>query len=145
VSTESNPGRPYALKAGDGWKYRYGIDFTIKASEISPGSSAAVVEYETVKGEEPPAHTHATEDEMFYVLEGSVSFQCGGRTFDLEKGGFIYLPHGLEHSYTILSESPTRLLVITAPLRGGSAGGWGGFISDMESGQGELISRPKIE
>ena len=50
--------RPYALKAGEGWIYRFGIDFTVKSSEVQQGSSAAFLEYATRKGEEPPSHTH---------------------------------------------------------------------------------------
>jgi quercetin dioxygenase-like cupin family protein len=134
--------QPYALKAGEGWTYRFGIDFTLKASEIQPGSGAAFMEYITKKGEEPPSHTHKTEDEMFYVLEGSITFQCGEATFDLEKGGFIFLPAGIKHGYTIRSEDPVRLIVVTAPVREGSGRGWGGFVADMETGQGELITQP---
>jgi quercetin dioxygenase-like cupin family protein len=134
--------QPYALKAGEGWKYRFGIDFTVKASEVREGSGAAVLEYVTRQGEEPPGHTHHTEDEIFYVLEGAVSFRCGEETFDVEKGGFIFLPHGIEHSYTIRSEEPVRLLVITAPIRDEASRGWGGFVADLESGQGELIAKP---
>jgi quercetin dioxygenase-like cupin family protein len=134
--------QPYALQAGDGWIYRFGIDFTVKASEVKHGSGAAFMEYVTRKGEEPPNHTHNTEDEMFYVLEGAITFRCGGATFDLEKGGFIFLPSGIEHGYTIRSEDPVRLIVVTAPIREGTGGGWGGFVADMESGQGELITKP---
>ena len=133
--------RPYALKAGEGWTYRFGIDFDVKSSEVQAGSGVAVLEYLTRQGEEPGDYTHQTEDEMFYVLEGSVTFRCGGESFDVEPGGFIFLPRGLQHSYTIRSESPVRLLVVTAPIRDGS-GGWGGFVSDMELGQGELMSAP---
>ena len=134
--------RPYALKAGEGWTYRFGIDFTVKASEVQEGSSVAFLEYVTRKGEEPPDHTHLTEAEIFYVLEGAVRFRCGGQTFDLEQGGFIFLPPGIEHGYTIESDDPVWLLVVTAPIREGLSGGWGGFVSDMESGQGELIVKP---
>jgi quercetin dioxygenase-like cupin family protein len=134
--------RPYALREGEGWVYRYGIDFTIKAGEVQNGNGAAFLEYITRKGEEPPSHTHRTEDEMFYVLEGAVTFQCGDETFDVEKGGFIFLPAGIRHGYTIRSEDPVRLLVVTAPFRDQGSNGWGGFVSDMESGQGELIAKP---
>jgi quercetin dioxygenase-like cupin family protein len=129
--------RPYALKAGEGWIYQLGIDFTVKASEIRTGSGAAILEYVSKRGEEPGSHTHATEDEMFYVLEGALTFQCGHESFEVEKGGFIFLPRGIEHGYTIRSQDPVRLLVITAPVRDGATGGWGGFVSDLESGQGE--------
>ena len=134
--------RPYALKAGEGWTYRFGIDFTVKASEVQKGNGAAFMEYVTRRGEEPPSHTHNTEDEMFYVLEGAITFRCGEATFDLEKGGFIFLPAGIEHGYTIRSEDPVRLIVVTAPVKEGASSGWGGFVADMESGQGELITKP---
>jgi quercetin dioxygenase-like cupin family protein len=107
--------RPYSLKAGEGWTYRFGIDFMVKAGEAQEGSGAAVLEYVTRQGEEPPDHTHRTEDEMFYVLEGAITFRCGGESFDLEKGGFIFLPRGIQHGYTIRSEDAVRLIVVTAP------------------------------
>ena len=135
--------QPYALKAGEGWTYRFGIDFTVKAGEVQEGSGAAFLEYVTRKGEEPPNHTHETEDEMFYVLEGAIIFRCGETAFDLEKGGFIFLPRGIEHGYTIRSEDPVRLIVVTSPVREGASGGWGGFIADMQLGQGELIAQPQ--
>lgn len=134
--------QPYVLKAGEGWVYRFGIDFTVKASETRAGSGAAILEYTTRKGEEPEDHTHATEDEMFYVLEGAITFRCGDKVFDLHGGDFIFLPRGMQHGYTIAKEDVVKLLVITAPVRENSIGGWGGFVADMESGQGELIAKP---
>jgi quercetin dioxygenase-like cupin family protein len=134
--------RPYALKAGEGWTYRFGIDFIVKGSEVQQGSGATFLEYATRKGEEPPSHSHETEDEMFYVLEGAITLQCGVGTFDLEQGGFIFLPRGIEHRYTIRSEDAVRLVVVTSPVREGASGGWKGFVADMELGQGELIAIP---
>lgn len=133
--------RPYALKAGDGWTYRQDIDFTVKAGELRPGRGAAVIEYTTQKGEEPPLHTHDTEDEVFYVLQGDLTFHCGGENFDVGAGGFVYLPMGIEHGYTIRGEGTVRLLVVTFPVRADSGAGWGGFIGDLEF-RGELMSEP---
>ena len=109
--------RPYALQEGEGWTYRFGVDFTVKAGEVQDGRGAAILEYITSKGEEPPDHTHGSEDEMFYVLEGAITFRCGDETFDLEKGGFVFLPRGIQHGYTIRSEEPVRLIVVTSPVR----------------------------
>lgn len=142
MNPSHNRNRPYALEAGEGWTYRYGVDFVVKSSEIQAGSGAAFLEYVTRKGEEPSSHTHTTEDEMFYVLEGEVTFHCGKETFEVHPGGFIFLPRGIQHGYTIRSDEPVRLIVITSPVREGPGGGWGGFVSDMESGQGELITKP---
>ena len=134
--------RPYALREGEGWTYRFGIDFTVKLGEAKGGSRAAIMEYVTKKGEEPGPHTHGNEDEIFYVLEGALTFHCGGEGFDLVKGGFIFLPHDLEHSYTIHGQEPARLLIVTVSTIERSKDGWGGFVSDLELGQGELISKP---
>jgi quercetin dioxygenase-like cupin family protein len=135
---------PYALKAGEGWTYEYGIDFTVKAGELRPGRGASFTEYTTRKGEEPPDHTHPTEDEIFYVLSGDLTFRCGGKTFDIGDGGMIYLPQGIEHGYTIQSEGPVRLIVVAFPTRDAAGVGWGGFIADVES-QGALVAAPPAE
>ena len=130
---ESMKGEAYALQAGGGWIYHNGIDFTLKAGESGTTNGAAVIEYTTMKGEEPGDHTHDTEDEMFYVLEGALTFTCGGRN----EGGFVFLPRGIEHGYIIRSEGRVRLLVITVPPRPAGEG-WGGFVGSFES-TGEVI------
>ena len=133
---------PYTLKSGEGWTYRYGINFTVKAGELHPGRGAAFIEYTTRKGEEPPDHSHPTEDEIFYILKGELTFRCGGESFDVGDGGFIYLPQGIEHGYTVRSEEPVRLIVVTIPTSAASDKGWGGFIADVER-QGELVAEPQ--
>jgi quercetin dioxygenase-like cupin family protein len=134
--------RPYALKAGEGWTYQYDINFTIKAGELQPGRGAAIIEYMTQKGEEPPDHTHPSEDEIFYVLQGELTFRCGSETFDVRTGGFIYLPQGIEHGYTIRSDGSVHLLVITFPTNTTQGKGWNGFVADIER-QGTLLTAPQ--
>lgn len=135
--------RPYALGAGDGWTYRLGVDFTVKAGEVRCGGGAAFLEYVTRKGEEPEDHVHGTEDEMFYVLEGAITFRCGEESFALQNGGFVFLPRGIAHGYTITSDAPVRLIAVTSPTREGSTGGWGGFVADMESGEAAVVAEPQ--
>ena len=126
--------QPYSLAPDEGRSIDVGVNFIVKAGEAAPGSGVAVMQYETRNGEEPDDHTHPTEDEMFYVVKGKISFRCAGKTFDLEQGGFVFLPRGIKHGYTIRSDDPVRLLVITAPVRDGITGGWGGFVGEMEKG-----------
>lgn len=142
MTPNHSPAQPYALSAGQGWIYSMGVDFCVKAGETAPdlssvGHGAAVLEYQTRKGEEPETHSHATEDEMFYVLEGNLTFHCGDAAFDLQQGGFIFLPGGIPHGYTIPGDDPVRLLVITTPARS-DAKGWGGFVADMEAQTDEM-------
>jgi len=141
---EDSPMRPYALNAGEGWTYNYGIDFTVLLGELRHGRGLAIVRYHTRRGEDPPDHTHETEDESFFVLSGSMTFRCGEETFDVQSGGFVFLPHGIEHGYTIVSDDDVDLLVVTspAPEEGAPTGrGWDGFIGDLEA-NGELRASP---
>lgn len=138
---EQDPGAPYALRPGEGWTYRYGIDFTVKAGELAQGRRVAIVEYTTRAGEEPPVHVHLTEDEIFYVLEGELTFRCGEGTFESAAGGFVLIPRGVEHTYQVRGQSEVRLLVVTAPAPDSAATGWGGRAADVET-KGELRATP---
>lgn len=131
---EREAGRPYALHRGEGATYSFGPEFIVKAGELGRGRRLAFVDFTTRIGEEPGDHTHPTEDEIFYLVDGSVTFRCDEETFALEAGGFVFLPRGVQHGYTIVSEGTCRMLVITSPADEDASGGWGGLIGDLESG-----------
>jgi quercetin dioxygenase-like cupin family protein len=121
------------LKRGQGKTYDVGIEIAVKAGEFQTTHGAAAIEFVTRKGEEPGEHVHSTEDEMFYVVQGELTFDCDGDSFEVKTGGFVFLPRGLSHNYTVRSDDSVRLLVITAPPRARSAG-WDGFVGGFESG-----------
>lgn len=48
-----------------------------------PGQTAGRRQVHGVGRREAPGHTHAMEDEIFYVLQGVVAFRCGDDRFEL--------------------------------------------------------------
>lgn len=136
-------GKPFALKPGEGWIYDAGVDFIVKARESGP-ARFAVLEYSTDE-DEWPGHTHKTEDEAFFVLAGSLIFRCGHQEFDVDEGGFVFLPCGVQHGYKIRDGGKARLLVITAPVAAGEEPkGWNGFIGEMEASM-TPVAMPDIQ
>lgn len=132
---------PYSLKAREGWVYDVGVDFIVKLGEHGQGRRLAVLEY-TTGDDEWPGHTHGTEDEVFYVLKGALTFRCGKDEFDVDEGGFVFLPNGIEHGYKIRGGGEAHLLVVTAPApEPGSRVGWDGFVSGFET-SAELRASP---
>ena len=124
---------PYALKPKEGWVYNVGVDFIVKLGELGQRRRLAVLEY-TTDADEWPGHNHPTEDEIFYVLKGALTFRCGDQQFDVDEGGFVFLPSGIEHGYKIRGGSEAHLLVVTAPApEPDSAIGWDGFVSGLEA------------
>ena len=110
--------KPYALSRDEGRIYEvYGLPFNIKAGSYETHDGLTFIEFVTRKGEEPGRHTHDGEDEIFYVLEGEVEFWCGGETFRVSEGGFVFLPRNIEHGYTILSDGDVRFLIVCTPPR----------------------------
>ncbi|WP_457654051.1 cupin domain-containing protein [Rhodocaloribacter sp.] len=42
-------------------------------------------------------HRHEHEDELFFVVEGTLAMEFRDRTVTLEKGEFLIVPRGVEH------------------------------------------------
>lgn len=106
----------YVLDDGEGRSYDWndGFMFTVKAAGAETGGALAFMDFESQPGQEPPVHRHDDEDEIFYVLEGSLTLTCGDDTLHARERSFIFLPRNVPHGYTITSER-VRMLVLTAP------------------------------
>ena len=46
----------------------------------------------------PGAHSHA-EDDVFYVIEGTMSFLVGDDWIDASQGSFVLAPGGMQHDF----------------------------------------------
>jgi quercetin dioxygenase-like cupin family protein len=58
-------------------------------------------------------HTHNGEDEVFYVISGELTLTCGDDSFDAGPKDFVFLPQNVPHGYTIESDGPVHLRVVT--------------------------------
>jgi uncharacterized RmlC-like cupin family protein len=63
-------------------------------------------------GAAPLPHVHLHEDEGFYILDGTVIFQCGDTVHRLGPGGFVLLPRGVAHSCEVDGDTAARVLVL---------------------------------
>jgi len=50
-----------------------------------------------LEGDKVPWHTHESEDELFYVLDGSLEVIERTRSTSLRSGEFYIVPRGVEH------------------------------------------------
>lgn len=61
-----------------------------------------------------PPHQHTTEDEFFYVRQGSVTFMTDGERRTIGEGGFVLLPRNGWHALWNTGEEDAILLVGTS-------------------------------
>jgi len=60
-------------------------------------------------------HAHPDLEQVVYVLAGCLRGELGGQTRDLGPGQCAYIPAGMAHAFSVVSEEPMRALVIYAP------------------------------
>lgn len=66
-----------------------------------------------IKGEDIPWHNHADEDEMFYIVEGSLLFEVEGKNpFTMNKGDMYIVKRGVNHR---VSSSEECLIMLVEP------------------------------
>jgi quercetin dioxygenase-like cupin family protein len=104
----------YARRAGGEHTRNFtGIPLTLLAEAADTGGGYSIMDVTVRPGFEPPPHTHTHEDEAYYVLEGSWTFRCGDDVSAGEPGTLVFLPRGLQHTFTLSGEG--RALVIISP------------------------------
>ena len=62
----------------------------------------------------PGAHSHP-EDDVFYVIEGSMSFLVEGKWIDAPRGAFVLVPSGMTHDFENRSEARAGALNFSIP------------------------------
>jgi mannose-6-phosphate isomerase-like protein (cupin superfamily) len=62
----------------------------------------------------PGAHTHA-EDDVFYVIAGTMSVLVGDRWVDAPKGAFVLVPGGVTHDFENRSDARAGILNFSHP------------------------------
>jgi len=64
-----------------------------------------------IKGDKVPWHTHENEDELFYIIEGSLLFEIEGKdSFTMKKGDLFVVKKGISHR--VSSEEECQIMLI---------------------------------
>ncbi len=104
---------PLVLAAGEGELLQI-RDVRLSVRAATPRVS--VVEYEAPGGTSgPPLHVHPAFDEVFVVLEGTLTMRLGDDVREVGPGGAATAPGDVPHTFATTSDTPTRFLVICAP------------------------------
>lgn len=94
------PRRSIVLPPGGGRAYamgRIGATFLADGAETAGGYSVSTWSLEpNTSG--PGAHAHP-EDDVFFVLEGTMSFLVGDVWIDAPAGSFVLVPGGVTHDF----------------------------------------------
>ena len=114
---------PIILAPGEGRDYPMGrIRALFKADREETAGRYSISEWwlePRTKG--PGPHSHP-EDDVFFVIEGTMSFLVGERWVDAPRGSFVLAPGGVTHDFENRSGTRAGVLNLSCP---------GGFEADM--------------
>lgn len=107
---------PIHLEPWQGKAYWFwGDRYTFKVSSEDTDGAYAVIDMEVQPGSGPPPHIHHAEDELFYVLDGELTFWCNGERIAGRPGTLVNIPRGTVHNFRNESAQVTRFLVTLVP------------------------------
>ena len=89
------------------------ITFLITGAET--GGAFFMAEACVAPGGGPPPHVHSREDESFYLQQGTLALQVGGKALNASAGDFVHIPRGTVHSFKNVGEDTAKLLVVATP------------------------------
>jgi mannose-6-phosphate isomerase-like protein (cupin superfamily) len=96
---------------------------SMRTRVLEDGSGTAgrlgVVEVTLLPGEPgPPQHLHREHDETFYVLSGSIRFDCGSETVTAGPGSLLTAKIGMPHTFgNANADVPAVILGTVSPDR----------------------------
>ena len=135
--TATTSRKPIILPPGGGRAYPMGrISSVFKADCGETKSRYWISEWwhePNTKG--PGAHSHE-EDDVFYVIEGTMSILVGERWIDAPKGSFVLVPGGLTHDFENRICARAGALNVSAP---------GGFEKEMPGIAGWFAEHPPAD
>jgi mannose-6-phosphate isomerase-like protein (cupin superfamily) len=113
------------LGPGEGRAYPMGrIGAVFKADGVETASRYSISEWWLEPHTQGPgAHSHP-EDDVFYVIEGTMSVLIGDNWTHATKGSFVLVPGGVTHDFENRSDERAGILNFSVP---------GAFEQDMPS------------
>jgi quercetin dioxygenase-like cupin family protein len=97
-----------------------GVTHIYKATAAETAGSFSLWEAVVPPGAGAPPHTHAHEDEAFYVLSGELMMEFEGEPAPrrVGPGGFFFGARGRRHTFRNVGDQPARVLILSAPSVG---------------------------
>jgi mannose-6-phosphate isomerase-like protein (cupin superfamily) len=112
------------LGDGQGRHYQCGtMRAVFKADGAETNDAYSISEWWLEPGSDGPgSHVHDANDDVFYVLEGELTFVLDGQAVTAGPGSFVRVPAGVEHDYRNDGREAVRVLNFYVP---------GGFEAEM--------------
>jgi quercetin dioxygenase-like cupin family protein len=95
------------------WLGGVGVVFKVFAEQTS--GAVSVVEHPVLPGALVPPHIHHGEDELSYVIAGTIGARVGDEVVEATQGAYLLKPRGMPHTFWNATDQPARVLEFIWP------------------------------
>ncbi len=92
-----------------------GDQTTSKLTSTDTGDRLSLAEYTVIPNAGPPLHVHEREDEVFWILEGEVTFWVNNHRIVAKPGACIFAARGVPHTFKNCSTTNAKMILIVTP------------------------------
>ena len=129
-SGPANRVEAFTVRAGEArpggqWLVRGEKAFSTKVSGADVGKTYVAIEIHPPPGAGPELHIHLAQNELFFILKGSIGVQCGPDRTILKAGDAFMAPRNIPHAFVALGTEPSHVLLVFDP-----AGDMEGFFEE---------------
>jgi quercetin dioxygenase-like cupin family protein len=88
----------------------FGLNMKVLLSTEATGGAVAVLMAWHKPGEGPPDHVHFSQDEIFFVVEGTYELTVGDQTSLAGPSTIVFIPRNVVHRFKNVGETTACLL-----------------------------------
>jgi len=111
----------------------FGLDVRILLTTERTGGAISVLMAWHKPGEGPPDHVHFSQEEVFFVLEGSYELTIGGETRTAVPGTIVFIPRNVVHRFKNVGDTTACMLDWSLP---GGQDHYFKAVSELATGNG---------
>lgn len=105
---QAREGRPLVVQGDEN-------AFCTKVRGADGNKRYSVIEVHTPPERGPLLHIHPSQNELFFVLHGSIGVQCGSERTILNAGDAFMAPANIPHAFVTLGTEESRMLNVFDP------------------------------
>ena len=111
----------------------FGLEVRVLLSTEATGGAISVIMAWHKPGEGPPDHVHFSQEEMFFIVEGTYELTIGGETSTVGPGTIVFIPRNVVHRFRNVGDATACMLDWSLP---GGQDHYFKAISDLAAGGG---------
>ena len=111
----------------------FGLEMRVLLSTDATGGAISVIMAWHKPGEGPPDHVHFSQEEMFFIVEGTYELTIGGETSTVGPGTIVFIPRNVVHRFRNVGDATACMLDWSLP---GGQDHYFKAISDLAAGGG---------